>query len=293
MTKVLSMTQDSTYRIRVDLAYDGTSYRGWAKQPGLPSVQAAVETGLETIFRGPIRTTVAGRTDAGVHAAHQVIHFDLTTDQWHKLPGHTPQRAPEEAMVSKLNGVLAREAGAIRILTARIAPEGFDARFSPVSRSYRYRITHGTPDPLTRHYTYTHRRALDVEAMITETNGVEGLHDFGSFCKPRPGATTIRQLETFAVEVAQDAIIVRLTADAFCHHMVRALVGALLMVGDGSRAPGWLQDRLAHPVRDSHMALAPAHGLLLETVHYPADTEVGQRADETRARRTTTSSSCD
>ena len=279
---------DSTmYRIRIDLAYDGTNYHGWARQPGLPTVQEAIETGLATIFRRPIAVTVAGRTDAGVHAARQVIHFDLPSDLWDALPGNSPQRPPETAMVSKLNGVLAREAGAIVILDARIAPSGFDARFSPLSRSYRYRIAAGDPDPLTRHYTYHHRRPLNAAAMAEEVEGVQGLYDFGSFCKPRPGATTLRTLQRFEVTADHELLTVTLRADAFCHHMVRALVGALIHVGDGSRDPGWLRDRLANPVRDSHMSIAPAHGLILEYVEYPPDAQVVARAAETRAKRTT------
>ncbi len=275
---------DTTFRIRVDLAYDGTSYHGWATQPGLPTVQETVEMGLGKIFRQPIKTTVAGRTDAGVHAARQVIHFDITPQLWERLSGHNPPRPPEDALVTKLNGVLGRENGAIRILGARLAPPGFDARFSPLSRSYRYRIT-ADPDPLTRHFTYHHRKPLMVETMAAEVAGLEGLHDFGSFCKPRPGATTIRTLHNFSVETDDSLITIRLRADAFCHHMVRALVGALLQVGDGRRQPGWLRDRLARPVRDSQMVIAPAHGLILDQVEYPDDEQVASRAEQTRAKR--------
>lgn len=288
-----TMHDESTYRIRVDLAYDGTGYHGWARQPGLPTIQEAVETGLATIFRHPLTVTVAGRTDAGVHADRQVIHFDITPQRWQHLKGNRPERSPEEALVSKLNGVLARESGAIRILDAQVAPTGFDARFSPLSRRYRYRVNHGTPDPLVRHFTYHHRRPIDVATMATEIADLTGLYDFGSFCKPRPGATTIRTLHTFQIEPTEDVTTIWLAADAFCHHMVRALVGALLQVGDGTRRPGWLRQRLEHPVRDSNMAIAPAHGLILDTVTYPADERLGQRAEQTRARRDPTSLPCD
>lgn len=281
------MHDTATHRIRIDLAYDGTDYHGWATQPGLPTVQDAVETGLATIFREPISVTVAGRTDAGVHAARQVIHCDVPTSGWEKLVGNNPERPAEAAMVSKLNGVLAREDGAIRILHARIAPPGFDARFSALSRSYRYRIAANEPDPLTRHFTYHHRQPLNSDLMAAEITGLHGLYDFGSFCKPRPGATTLRTLQHFELETDRDTLSVRLRADAFCHHMVRALVGALLQVGDGTRAPGWLRDRLAEPVRDSYMSLAPAHGLVLEAVEYPPDDQLAARAAQTRARRTT------
>lgn len=288
-----AMHDETTLRIRIDLAYDGSGYHGWARQPGLPTVQEAVETGLATIFRHPIGVIVAGRTDAGVHAANQVLHFDITKDRWQKLSGNHPERLPEDAMVSKLNGVLAPESGAIRILAAQVEPIGFDARFSPLSRRYRYRISNGSPDPLTRHFTYKHRKPLDIAAMTAEISDIVGLYDFGSFCKPRLGATTIRTLHTFDIEATDEVITVWLAADAFCHHMVRALVGALLLVGDGSRDPGWLRDRLANPVRDSHMAIAPAHGLILDAVIYPSGDNVGLRAQQTRARRETTRLSCD
>ena len=287
------MHQQSTHRIRVDLAYDGTDYHGWARQPGLPTIQATVEDGLSVIFRQPVATTVAGRTDAGVHAANQVIHFDVPTELWVELPGHHPSRPAEAALVSKLNGVLAKESGAIRIRSARVVPKGFDARFSPISRSYRYLVALDDPDPLTRHFTYHHRKPLVVPRMVEEIRGLAGLHDFGAFCKPRPGATTIRTLQEFFIEQDEPVLTIHLTADAFCHHMVRALVGALLRVGDGSRDPGWLRDRLAVPVRDSNMVIAPAHGLILDRVMYPADDQVEQRAAQTRAKRDPTILTCD
>lgn len=287
------MHQTSTHRIRVDLAYDGTDYHGWATQPGLPTIQEAVEQGLATIFRKSVATTVAGRTDAGVHARRQVLHFDISQHLWQQLSGYSRQRPPEAALVSKLNGVLGRHSGAIRILAARIAPQGFDARFSPLSRSYRYRISNGHPDPLVRHFTYHHRKPLDAQRMIDEVADLQGLYDFGSFCKPRPGATTIRTLQQFDVHADADLITVTLTADAFCHHMVRALVGGLLQVGDGSKPPGWIHHRLANPTRDSNMVVAQAHGLILARVNYPDDEFVSDRADQTRARRDVTSRSCD
>ncbi|MFD6812743.1 tRNA pseudouridine(38-40) synthase TruA [Enteractinococcus coprophilus] len=287
------MHNQSMHRIRVDLAYDGTGFHGWARQPGLPTVQATIEDGLFTIFRQPVATTVAGRTDAGVHAANQVIHFDIPTELWAQLPGHHPSRPAEAALVSKLNGVLAKESGAIRIRSARVAPKGFDARFSPISRRYRYLVALGEPDPLTRHFTYHHRKPLVVDRMVEEIDGLTGLHDFRAFCKPRPGATTIRTLQEFRIDQDEAVFTIHLTADAFCHHMVRALVGALLRVGDGAREPGWLRNRLANPVRDSNMVIAPAHGLILDRVTYPEDDQVAQRAIQTRAKRDPRMLTCD
>ena len=275
------------------MAYDGTHYHGWATQPGLPTIQEALENGLATIFREPVATTVAGRTDAGVHAANQVVHFDIPRHRWDILPGNHPNRTPQAALVSKLNGVLAKESGAIRIRSAQIAPEGFDARFSPIARSYRYRIALEDPHPLTRHFTYHHRKPLSVPRMVDEIADVEGLYDFGSFCKPRPGATTIRTLQEFRIERSESVLAIHLTADAFCHHMVRALVGALLRVGDGTREAGWLRDRLANPVRDSDMVIAPAHGLILDRVSYPPADQMAARAEQTRAKRDPRMLSCD
>ena len=287
------MHDKSTYRIRIDLAYDGTAYHGWATQPGLATIQGTVEDGLATIFRQPIATTVAGRTDAGVHAANQVIHFDIPAALWEKLPGNHPMRPAETAMVTKLNGVLAKTSGAIHIRKAQIVPAGFDARFSPIARSYRYRIAMDEFDPLTRHFTYHHRKPLDMNRMVEEISGIEGMHDFSAFCKPRPGATTIRTLQEFRATREETVMTLHLTADAFCHHMVRALVGALLRVGDGSREPGWLRSRLTNPVRDSDMVLAPAHGLILDYVMYPPDDQLAARAAQTRAKRDPRMLPCD
>src|SRR5699024_9271716 len=235
------MNDDTILRIRIDLAYDGTSYHGWATQPGLPTVQETVEAGLATIFRLPVAVTVAGRTDAGAHAANQVIHFDIAKHRWHTLVGNAADQRPEEATAAKLSGGHAKEAGAIRILNAQQTEREFAARFAPLSRRHRSPIKIGTPAQLTRHFTYHHRKPVEVGRMATEVQGLTGLHDFGAFCKPRPGATTIRTLHNFELETIGDLVIVHLAADAFCHHMVRALVGALLQVGDGTRPPGWLR----------------------------------------------------
>lgn len=287
------MQEPTLRRIRIDLTYDGTPYHGWAKQPELITVQGTLEDALAMVFRQDIPVTVAGRTDAGVHAARQVVHCDIPTSRWESLPGTHLDRTPAQALVSKLNGILAKQHGAIHILDVQLAAEGFDARFSPVQRTYRYRIVRGTPNPLTRNFTYRHRKPLDVGLMKAEIAGLHGLYDFGSFCKPRPSATTIRTLLGFTLEIQENSIDVLLTADAFCHHMVRALVGALLQVGDGTRPAGWLRKRLEHPVRDSQMMLAPAHGLILEHVEYPATADLAQRAAQTRAKRNPTCWSCD
>lgn len=275
-------------RVRLDLAYDGTDFRGWAAQPGQPTVQGTLEAGLETILRRPVRTVVAGRTDAGVHAAHQVVHLDLTAAEWEGLSRGRPGLSPEESLLRRLHGVLRRASEAVVIRSAARAPEGFDARFSALWRSYRYRISDRpqTRDPLRRRDTYWHRGPLDVAVMQAEAASVVGLHDYLSFCKPRPEGTTIRELQSFTVERGRDGVIeCRLQADAFCHHMVRALVAAVVAVGEGKRQPGWTARRLQEQVRDSLSLLAPPHALVLDHVEYPDDAALASRAEGTRARR--------
>lgn len=281
-------------RVRVDLAYDGASYHGWARQPGLPSVQEALEDGLEKIIRRRVRTIVAGRTDAGVHAAHQVVHFDLTEEEWFSITRGRVGLAPESSLVRRLNGVLQAEQGAILVRAAQRAPRGFDARFSALSRQYRYMISDrlSTRDPLRRVFTHWHGTTLDADLMNSEAQSVLGLHDYLSFCKPREGATTIRTLQDFDVVRERDETITAyLQADAFCHNMVRALVGSSMLVGEGKREPGWLARRMRKQERGSDVRLAPAHGLVLEHVEYPGDDEMSHRAERTRAKRQSGSSS--
>jgi tRNA pseudouridine38-40 synthase len=235
-------------RVRVDLAYDGTGFAGWARQPGLRTVQGVVEDGLALVLRSthrgqePPRVTVAGRTDAGVHARGQVLHLDVPQDAWLAVPGRS-DRSPEESLLTRLAGVLPADVVATRV---RVAPEGFDARFSAVARRYVYRICddHALRDPLRRQHVLWTRRPLDVDAMHEGAARVLGRHDFAAFCKPRPGATTIRTLDELRWERPQDGpdaglVVATVRADAFCHSMVRALVGASIAVGEGRRSVDW------------------------------------------------------
>jgi tRNA pseudouridine38-40 synthase len=280
-------------RVRLDLAYDGTDYSGWASQPGLPTVQGALEEGLEMIIRRPVRTVVAGRTDAGVHARGQVVHFDLSEAEWLGVTRGREGLEPASTLVRRVSGALSREHGALTIHRAARAPEGFDARFSALWRSYSYAISDSpeTRDPLNRRYTYWHKTALDVDAMQAEAVSVLGLHDFLTFCRPRDGATTIRELQDFGFtrDDQSGVITARLQADAFCHNMVRALVAAAVQVGEGRHDPGWVASRLEAMVRDSQTKLAPPHALVLEHVRYPDDgADPGAhaaRAQGTRAKR--------
>ncbi len=276
-------------RVRLDLAYDGTDFAGWARQPGLRTVQGVLEDALAVVLRVPVpRVTVAGRTDAGVHARGQVGHVDVPTDAWLAVPGRS-DRPPGVARVARLAGVLPRD---VVVHRAAPAPEGFDARFSALRRRYAYRISDvtGTRDPLRRAHVLWHPRPLDVAAMDAAAAPLVGHHDFAAFCKPRDGATTIRTLEAFGWERptgGPDAglVVATVVADAFCHSMVRALVGASVAVGEARRDSAWPAGLLAAGRRDPGGGVVPAHGLTLEGVAYPADDELGARATQTRAVR--------
>lgn len=272
-------------RIRIDLAYDGTDFHGWAAQPGLRTVQGELQAGLATALRVPeVWVTCAGRTDTGVHARGQVIHFDIDPDQVAASAGRSTD-PPLQALVRRLNGILPAD---IRIHSADRAPDGFDARFSATYRRYCYRIA-DTPravDPLARHQVLTWQRPLDLSVMNTAAADLLGLHDFAGFCKAREGATTIRTItELTWSRTASGVAEARVVADAFCHGMVRALVGCLIAIGEGRKPIGWATEVLGHPIRTSAVLAASAKGLTLEEVGYPPDEELAARAETTRARR--------
>ena len=268
------------------MAYDGTDFSGWADQPSRRTVQGVLGQALATVLRidRPL-LTVAGRTDAGVHAAGQVCHFDVGSPAWGALPGRT-DLTPAEALVRRLAGVLPAD---LRVRSARVSPDGFDARFSAIWRRYVYRVA-DTPygaDPLQRSVVLWHPRRLEVSAMNTAAAGLLGVHDFAAFCRPREGATTIRTLRMLTWERAEDDLAVAtIQADAFCHNQVRAMVGALLAVGDGRRPPDWPAEVLVAGIRDSAVTVVPPHGLTLEAVGYPPDDQLAAHADVARSRRT-------
>jgi len=291
---VPNLPEEPRLRARLDLSYDGSGFAGWARQPGLRTVQGLLEDGLATVLRAEAngeaapRVQVAGRTDSGVHARGQVAHVDLTARQWSSLPGRA-DRAPGDALVARLGGVLPHD---VVVRAATPAPEGFDARFSALHRSYTYRVADrpGLRDPLRRGWVLWTRRPLDVAAMDAAARPLLGVRDFAAFCKPRPGATTIRELQELRWDRPTDGpdaglVVAHVRADAFCHNMVRALVGASLAVGEGRRPAGWLADVLAARRRDAAGAVVPAHGLVLEAVAYPPDAELAARAERIRARR--------
>ena len=279
-------------RVRLDLAYDGAPFSGWAAQPGLPTVEETLTAAVATLCRAGVRLTVAGRTDAGVHARGQVAHADIPVRAWTAAPGRS-DRAPSEAFATRLNGILARDLGAragtvppVVVHAAALAPPGFDARFSALARRYVYRIADGEApaDPLRRD-VLAHPRRLDPAAMTEAGAALLGEHDFISYCKPREGATTIRTLERLEALRGPDGVIeVTVQADAFCHSMVRSIVGTLLQVGEGRRPVSWAGERL-EAASHGHMQVAPPHGLTLEEVSYPPDRELAARSEATRRRR--------
>lgn len=278
-------------RVRLDLSYDGGPFSGWALQPGLRTVQGVLEEALHLLVRRPVRVTVAGRTDAGVHARGQVVHLDLTEAEWLGLPrGH--ELDPAVAMLRRIRGALSRIlgdlTGAVEVHRIILAPPGFDARFSALWRRYSYRIADGPAlwDPLGRYSTLWHKNPLDVDLLNEGASKLLGLQNFLSFCKPREGATTIRELQRFEFTRAEDGVMVAtVQADAFCHNMVRALIGSALYVGEGVEEPGWLYGRLLARKRDAKSVLAAPHPLVLEEVAYPSDDELLARAELTRALR--------
>ena len=275
-------------RLRLDLGYDGTDFAGWARQPGLRTVQEVLEAALALVLRlaTPPRLTVAGRTDAGVHARGQVCHVDLATGWASGLQRRTadPARTAEDVLRQRLWAVLPPD---VRVRSVSIAPAGFDARFAALSRRYAYRICDDPPllDPLRRREVVLHPRRLDVEAMGAAARALLGEHDFAAYCKRRDGATTIRTLLDLTPARRSELIVIAVEADAFCHSMVRAMTGALIAVGEGRREPDWPAAVLAAGVRDSGVMVAPAHGLTLEEVRYPPAAELATRARTARALR--------
>lgn len=283
-----------TTRLRLDIAYDGTNFTGWAKQPGIRTVQGELEAALATIFRryGPPPTlTVAGRTDAGVHATGQVAHLDLDQAQLVHLAAPHGRGAkaadPATALTKRLNGIAGLKSD-VYVSAVTVAPPGFDARFSPIWRRYEYRIADAsaTRNPLLRGHTVWYPASLDAEAMNRAARELLGLHDWAAYCRPREGATTIRELQDFSWERDSTGVLVaRLQADAFCHSMVRALVGATVSVGEGKLGGERLVGIRGEAQRTSEFKVMPAAGLTLIEVGYPDDSALAQRAEQTRARR--------
>jgi tRNA pseudouridine38-40 synthase len=294
-------------RLRIDLAYDGSGFSGWAAQPGRRTVEETLAAALGRVLRlpGPPGLTVAGRTDAGVHARGQVVHVDVPESAWTTLADQGPgqgagkgpgqgagQGAGKTAPLPRLAAVLPPD---VRVHAVGPAPDGFDARFSALWRRYSYRVCDdpARADPLRRHETLWTPRRLDLAAMNEAAASLAGEHDFAAFCRRREGATTVRTLRVLHWRRdphGDETTVATVVADAFCHNMVRALVGALLAVGEGRRPPGWPAEVLAAAVRDPAVRVVPPHGLCLEEVGYPKPEELAARAAQTRNRRTATAS---
>ncbi len=259
-------------RLRIDLAYDGTDFSGWATQPGLRTVQGELESAIATILRldEPAQVTCAGRTDAGVHARGQVVHVDLDTH-----PGVLERR---------LRRLVPAD---IRIKAVTQAHPDFDARFAALERRYVYRMTDhpAGPDPLARGMIVAHPRPLTVDLMNEAAEHLLGEHDFAAFCKKREGATTVRNLLALRTVRGGETIATTVRADAFCHSMVRSLMGCLVAVGERRHPPEFAAEILAAGDRDSRVKVMPAGGLVLEEVTYPADDDLAARVHQSRRRR--------
>ncbi len=268
-------------RVRLDISYDGAGFSGWAAQPDRRTVQGEVQAALRRVLRlDSIQLTVAGRTDAGVHARAQVAHLDLARDLWESERGR---------ILRRLAGVLPPD---VRVHGVGLAPSGFDARFSALFRRYVYRVSDapGGVDPLRRHDVLWHRHPLDLDRMNEAAATLVGEHDFAAYCRRREGATTIRELQRLEwVVEAPYVYAVTVQADAFCHNMVRALVGAMLATGEGRRSAEWPRTVLDAGVRDSGVHVVAPHGLTLEEVHYPDELHLAERAAATRRVRTRSS----
>jgi tRNA pseudouridine38-40 synthase len=260
-------------RFRLDITYDGTEFSGWAAQPGRRTVAEVLTDALSRVLRMPVTLTVAGRTDAGVHATGQVASADLPADLHAAWAVHRLARLlPADVRV--------------RAVTA-VAPQ-FDARFAALRRHYRYRVATAPwgAEPLRARDTLAWPHPLDLDAVAAASVRLLGVHDFAAFCRRREGASTVRALQRFDWTRGPDGVVeAAVSADAFCHSMVRSLVGALLDVGRGRRDVGWPAGLLGRAARAAEVAVAPAHGLTLVGVDYPPDDELAARTAVTRQVR--------
>ncbi|PID98098.1 MAG: tRNA pseudouridine(38-40) synthase TruA [Actinobacteria bacterium] len=294
-----------TVRLRLDLAYDGTGFHGWAAQPGLRTVEGVITDALSTIARQAVSLTVAGRTDAGVHAAHQVAHVDIPESLWEGAAGRKTHQGEDSdsqrgrGLARRLNGLLARDYNAhakeyvrgasdVVIHSARVVDDSFDARFSALGRRYVYRIAdeYAPRNPVRRFDVLWVPGVLDLEAMRAGARLLLGEHDFLSYCRPRDGATTIRTLRRFEVHRGADGIVnADVEADAFCHSMVRSLVGAALEVGHHRRDASWMGSLVNARTRQNAAPVVASCGLTLVGVDYPEEAQWAARARAARQRR--------
>ncbi len=252
-----------TIRLRVDLAYDGEPFAGFARQVDQQTVQGVLEDALARLLGQQVRTTCSGRTDRGVHALAQVVHLDLDPD----VPSARATIADLEVLRERLDAMVGR---AISIWCVRVVASSFDARFSATRRQYRYRLVDApTADPIRRNDRWHVGEPLALGAMREAARPLLGEHDFASFCRRAPGRSTIRRLrELTLTRPAPGHLDVRLAGDAFCHQQVRSIVGCLVEVGRGRRQPPWLAEVLAARDRGAAARVAPPQGLTLERVGF-------------------------
>ncbi|MFE9200672.1 tRNA pseudouridine(38-40) synthase TruA [Micromonospora sp. NPDC007230] len=270
---------DERTRLRLDVSYDGTDFSGWAAQPTRRTVAGVLVETLDLILGAGTATglTVAGRTDAGVHATGQVCHLDLPTAGW---------RQHEGGLLRRLARLLPPD---VRVRAMTEVPADFDARFSATFRRYEYRVTDAPwgAEPLRRTDTLAWPKLLDLATLNAAAGGLVGEHDFAAYCRRKENATTLREVTRLDWRRDPDGILVAtVQADAFCQAMVRSLVGAMLVAGDGRRPVEWPASMLSRRERSSEVTVAPAHGLTLVAVGYPDDpAEYARRADLTRRIR--------
>ena len=270
---------DERTRLRLDVSYDGTGFSGWAAQPARRTVAGVLTETLDLVLGAGTATglTVAGRTDAGVHATGQVCHLDLPTAVW---------REHEGRLLRRLARLLPTD---VRVRAMTEVPADFDARFSATFRRYEYRVTDSPwgAEPLRRHDTLAWPKPLDLTALNAAADGLVGEHDFAAYCRRKENATTLREVTRLDWRRDPDSILVAtVQADAFCQAMVRSLVGAMLVAGDGRRPVEWPASLLSRRERSSEVTVAPAHGLTLVAVGYPDDpAEYARRAELTRRLR--------
>lgn len=268
-------------RLRMQIGYDGTDFAGWASQPGQRTVCGVLEQTICTMLQVPVTLTVAGRTDAGVHATGQVAHFDVAAAALDtRSIGSDPGK-----LVRRLAKMLPPD---VRVKDVEEAPAEFDARFSALRRHYEYRLADDPwgAEPTFARITAAWNRRLNVDAMDEASAQLLGLNDFAAFCKRRGGATTVRELQHFSWFRDDFGVLTaRVSADAFCWSMVRSLVGAVATVGEGRRSVAWCADLLTRRARSSEVPVAPACGLTLVGVDYPPDDKLAQRNSVTRETR--------
>ncbi|WFF07136.1 tRNA pseudouridine(38-40) synthase TruA [Micromonospora sp. WMMD1076] len=270
---------DERTRLRLDVSYDGTDFSGWAPQPTRRTVAGVLVQTLDLVLgAGTVAgLTVAGRTDAGVHATGQVCHLDLPAAVW---------REHEGRLLRRLARLLPPD---VRVRAMTEVPADFDARFSATFRRYEYRVTDAPwgAEPLRRGDTLAWPKPLDLAALNASAAGLVGEHDFAAYCRRKENATTLREVTRLDWRRDPDGILVAtVQADAFCQNMVRSLVGAMLVAGDGRRPVQWPAGLLTRRERSSEVTVAPAHGLALVAVGYPAEpAEYARRAEETRRLR--------